>query len=93
MSCDQDQQAGKGLLLLEVLLKIYGEDAGLIPSSTDQVLGRFNDALVGVVYIFLDEVMFLRRPESRRHPQDPGDNRPVQHRAQRAYPLSKSLSE
>ena len=53
------QQAGKGLLLLEVLYKIYGEDAGLIPSSTDQVLGRFNDALIGVVYIFLDEVMFL----------------------------------
>ena len=54
----EDQQAGKGLLLLEVLYKIYGEDAGLIPSSTDQVLGRFNDALVGVVYVFLDEVMF-----------------------------------
>jgi hypothetical protein len=54
----EDQQAGKGLLLLEVLYKIYGEDAGLIPSSTDQVLGRFNDALVGVVYVFLDEIMF-----------------------------------
>ena len=54
----EDQQAGKGLLLLEVLYKIYGEDAGLIPSSTDQVLGRFNDALVGVVYIFFDEIMF-----------------------------------
>ena len=41
-----------------MLYKIYGEDAGLIPSSTDQVLGRFNDALVRVVYIFLDEVTF-----------------------------------
>jgi hypothetical protein len=50
-------QAGKGLLLHEVMLKIYG-DAGFIPSSIDQVLGRFNDAIVGCVYIFLDEVMF-----------------------------------
>jgi hypothetical protein len=54
----EGQQAGKGVLLLEVLLKIYGE-AGLIPSSTDQVLGRFNDALVGCAYVFLDEVMFV----------------------------------
>jgi hypothetical protein len=54
----EGQQAGKGIVLLEVLLKIYG-DAGFIPNSTDQVLGRFNDALVGRVYIFLDEVMFV----------------------------------
>jgi hypothetical protein len=51
-------QAGKGLLLNETLLKIYG-DAGSVPNSTDQVLGRFNDAIVGRAYIFLDEVMFF----------------------------------
>jgi hypothetical protein len=49
----EGQQAGKGIVLLEVLLKIYGE-AGFIPNSTEQVLGRFNDALVGRVFIFLD---------------------------------------
>jgi hypothetical protein len=53
----QQHQAGKGLLLAETLLKIYGP-AGFAPSSTDQVTGRFNDAIVGRVYIFLDEVMF-----------------------------------
>jgi hypothetical protein len=53
----KEHQAGKGLLLGETLLPIYGP-SGFIPSSTDQVLGRFNDAIVGRVYIFLDEVMF-----------------------------------
>jgi hypothetical protein len=51
-------QAGKGVLLSETLLKIYGDEAGFIPSSTEQVAGRFNDALVGRAYIFMDEVMF-----------------------------------
>jgi hypothetical protein len=51
-------QAGKGLLLNEALLKIYGE-AGFIPSSTEQVLGRFNDTIVGRAYVFLDEAMFF----------------------------------
>ena len=51
-------QAGKGLLLNETLLKIYGE-AGFVPSSTDQVLGRFNDVIVGRAYVFLDEAMFF----------------------------------
>ena len=54
----KSHQAGKGLLLAETLLKIYG-DAGFIPSSTDQVLGRFNDAIVGRAYVFLDEAMFF----------------------------------
>jgi hypothetical protein len=53
----KEHQAGKGALLEETLLKIYGP-AGFSPSSTDQVLGRFNDPIVGRVYIFLDEVMF-----------------------------------
>jgi hypothetical protein len=52
------QQAGKGLLLNEALLKIYG-DAGFVPNSTDQVLGRFNDIIVGRAYVFLDEAMFF----------------------------------
>ena len=54
----EQHQAGKGLLLNETLLKIYGE-AGFIPSSTDQVLGRFNDVLLGRAYILLDEAMFF----------------------------------
>jgi Family of unknown function (DUF5906) len=54
----ESHQAGKGLLLNEALLKIYG-GAGFIPASTDQVLGRFNDVIVGRAYIFLEEVMFF----------------------------------
>jgi hypothetical protein len=54
----ESHQAGKGLLLNETLLKIYGE-AGFVPSSTDQVLGRFNDVIVGRAYVFLDEAMFF----------------------------------
>ena len=46
------------MLLNETLLKIYGE-AGFVPNSTDQVLGRFNDTIVGRAYIFLDEAMFF----------------------------------
>ena len=53
----EKHQAGKGALLSETLLKIYGP-AGFTPSSTDQVTGRFNDAIVGRVYLFLDEVIF-----------------------------------
>ena len=53
----KEHQAGKGLLLGETLLKIYGP-SGFTPSSTDQVTGRFNDAIVGRVHLFLDEVMF-----------------------------------
>jgi hypothetical protein len=50
-------QVGKGALLGETMLKIYGP-AGFAPAAIDQVLGRFNDVLVGCVYVFLDEVMF-----------------------------------
>ena len=39
----KEHQAGKGLLLGETLLKIYGP-SGFIPATTDQVVGRFNDA-------------------------------------------------
>jgi hypothetical protein len=53
----EKHQAGKGLLLGELLIKIYGP-SGFIPAATDQVTGRFNDAIVGRVYVFLDEVMF-----------------------------------
>jgi Family of unknown function (DUF5906) len=53
----EKHQAGKGALLGETLLKIYGP-SGFIPSATDQVVGRFNDAILGRAYIFLDEVMF-----------------------------------
>jgi Family of unknown function (DUF5906) len=39
------------------MLRIYGE-SGLMPSKAEQVLGRFNDALRGKSFIFLDEVLF-----------------------------------
>ncbi len=51
------QQAGKGLLLEQIMLRIYGP-SGVMPATADQVLGRFNDALRGASYIFLDEVLF-----------------------------------
>jgi Family of unknown function (DUF5906) len=53
----KEHQAGKGLLLGETLLKIYGP-SGFIPATTEQVVGKFNDALLWCVYVFLDEVMF-----------------------------------
>ena len=53
----KEHQAGKGALLGETLLKVYGP-SGFTPAATDQVTGRFNDAIVGRVYLFLDEVMF-----------------------------------
>jgi hypothetical protein len=51
------QQAGKGTICQDVMLKIYGP-GGISPSSTDQILGRFNDTLRGKSYIFLDEIVF-----------------------------------
>jgi Family of unknown function (DUF5906) len=53
----ENQQAGKGILCEETLLKIYGP-SGTPPSSTDQITGRFNDMLRGVSYIFCDEIFF-----------------------------------
>jgi len=53
----KNQQTGKGIILEEVLLKIYGP-SGFSPSSTDQILGRFNDAIRGRVFMFCDEVLF-----------------------------------
>jgi Family of unknown function (DUF5906) len=52
-----NQQAGKGIVLEEILLKIYGQ-SGFSPSAMDQILGRFNDALRGRAFIFCDEVLF-----------------------------------
>jgi hypothetical protein len=62
-------QAGKGVLAGELMLKIYGP-SGFLPSSVDQVLGRFNDSLRGRAYIFLDEVLFAagRRTPSSAYP-------------------------
>jgi Family of unknown function (DUF5906) len=50
-------QAGKGIILLDVVAKIFGP-SGFVPSTMDQVLGRFNDAIRGCSFIFLDEVLF-----------------------------------
>ncbi len=51
------QQAGKGVLLGEVMAKIFGPGS-FVPSTMDQVLGRFNDAIRGCAFVFLDEVLF-----------------------------------
>jgi hypothetical protein len=51
------QQAGKGILLGELMAKIYGP-SGFIAASADQILGRFNSAIRGRAFIFLDEVLF-----------------------------------
>lgn len=50
------QQIGKGVFL-EMLAKIYGP-SGFIAAQIDQVLGRFNTAIRGCAYVFLDEVLF-----------------------------------
>lgn len=39
------------------MLKIYGP-SGFSPSTTEQILGRFNDAIRGRAFLFLDEVLF-----------------------------------
>ena len=53
----KQQAGGKGMLLEEIMLKIYGP-SGFSPATVDQVLGRFNDTIRGRAYIFLDEVLF-----------------------------------
>jgi hypothetical protein len=53
----ENEQAGKGILLEEVLLKIYGP-SGTAPQSTEQITGRFNDIIRGKSYIFCDEILF-----------------------------------
>jgi phage/plasmid-associated DNA primase len=47
----------QGTLLEDILLEIYGR-AGFKTSDTGQILGRFNDALRGKAFIFLDEALF-----------------------------------
>jgi hypothetical protein len=53
----EKQQAGKGVLLNELMAKIYGS-AGFTAAATDQILGRFNTAIRGRAFIFLDEALF-----------------------------------
>jgi hypothetical protein len=53
----KNQQAGKGIILGDVMAKMFGP-CGFVPSTMDQVVGRFNDAIRGRSYIFLDEVLF-----------------------------------
>jgi hypothetical protein len=52
----KNQQAGKGIIG-ELLASIYGP-SGFVAATTDQVLGRFNDALRGRAFVFLDEALF-----------------------------------
>jgi hypothetical protein len=51
------QQVGKGILLGETMLKIWGP-SGFQPATIEQVFGKFNDVLRGRSFIFLDEVLF-----------------------------------
>jgi hypothetical protein len=53
----EKQQAGKGILLGELMGKIYGP-SGFTAAATDQILGRFNSAIRGRAFVFLDEVLF-----------------------------------
>ena len=52
-----NQQAGKGIILEEVMIPVYGPSA-FSPSDMDQVFGQFNYAIRGCVFLFLDEVHF-----------------------------------
>jgi hypothetical protein len=54
---NEKQQAGKGVILEEVMAKIYGP-SGMTPSAMDQIVGRFNDTIRGCAFAFLDEVLF-----------------------------------
>lgn len=51
------QQVGKGTLLADILAVIYG-NSGLVTCDHGQITGRFNDAIRGKAYIFLDEALF-----------------------------------
>jgi len=50
-------QAGKGIILGEVLAPIYG-DSGFSTFDMKQITGRFNDTIRGKAFIFLDEALF-----------------------------------
>jgi hypothetical protein len=51
------QQTGKGILLEQVLLPIWGLNGHKITSS-EHAFGRFNDPLRGKAYLFIDEANF-----------------------------------
>lgn len=53
----EQHQAGKGTLLQDILARIYG-DAGYVTNNLDQIVGRFNDAIRGKAFIYLDEALF-----------------------------------
>lgn len=53
----EQQQVGKGTLLQDILIKIYG-NAGYQTSEMDQIIGRFNDTLRGKSLIHLDEALY-----------------------------------
>lgn len=53
----KEQQAGKGTLLEDILLVIYG-NSGFKTSDMGQITGRFNDPIRGKAFVFLDEALF-----------------------------------
>jgi hypothetical protein len=55
----QEQQVGKGVLLENLLLPIYGL-SGFMTSDKESCLGRFNDALKGKSFLFLDEAAYAK---------------------------------
>lgn len=52
-----EQQVGKGVFLQDILGNIYGE-SGFISNNIDQIIGRFNDNIIGKAYVFLDEALY-----------------------------------
>ena len=55
----EEQQVGKGVLLENLLLPIYGL-SGFMTSDKESCLGRFNDALRGKSFLFLDEAAYAK---------------------------------
>ena len=55
----EEQQVGKGVLLENLLLPIYGL-SGFMTSDKESCLGRFNDALRGTSFLFLDEAAYAK---------------------------------
>jgi hypothetical protein len=57
LTSERHQTGGKGIIFERLMMKIHGP-SGFTVSQADQVLGRFNDALLGRTYLLFDEVMF-----------------------------------
>lgn len=57
-------QVGKSLVMDRLMGRIYGA-SGFVTPKSDHVLGRFNEALLGKAYVFLEEALFAGNHQAR----------------------------